>query len=136
MNYEEISKTTVKLIYQAYKSFEQSPMDQSLRLLIEIRVSQINGCAMCCRMHTDQALLLGLSQQKLDVLPAWRSAKLFSAKEIAALHWSEALTKNTHNLPELRANLESFLSEREIVDLTLSISLMNGLNRIAKSLEN
>ncbi len=135
MKYAEISKETMSHVYQAYNSLGNSPLDQSLRALIELRVSQINGCAYCCGLHTTEARKLGVEQKKLDCLPSWQTASdvFFTPKERMALTWTEALVHSASSL-ELREKLAAFFSEREIVDLTITISLMGALNRISMSL--
>jgi len=110
-------------------------VDKRLQALVEIRVSQINGCAFCVDMHTTEARDLGVHQQLLDCLPVWKESKLFSKNEMVALQWSESVT-NISTEPDIEGklkNLLSYFSETEAVDLTVIISLMNSLNRLAIS---
>jgi AhpD family alkylhydroperoxidase len=112
-----------------------SSIDQSLKTLIEIRVSQINGCAYCVDLHTTEARQLGVQQQLLDCLPVWRESQLFSENEMLALDWAEAVTHistSIHIEKKLQVLLTRF-SETEVVDLTIVASLMNSLNRLAIS---
>ena len=136
MNYPEISKDSVKHLYAAYETLKASPLDPKLRLLAEIYTSQINGCAYCCKLHTADGRKQGIEQEVLDVIPAWRTSDKLSNQQKLVLHWAEALTKNPHELEPIRPQLAEFLSERELVDLTLAISLMNGLNRVAIALRH
>jgi len=69
-----------------------SSIDEKLRALVELRISQINGCAYCLDLHARQARDLGETQQRLDCLAAWREYALFNDKERAALAWAEAVT--------------------------------------------
>ena len=73
-------------------------LDGRLRNLLDIRVSQLNGCAFCLDMHCREAREAGETQQRLDCLAAWRETDLFSAREKAALGWAEAVTllSDTH----------------------------------------
>jgi AhpD family alkylhydroperoxidase len=71
---------------------DQSGLVPKLRELIKIRVSQINGCAFCLIMHTRDARKLGASDDRMHLLDAWREAPVFTARERAALAWTEALT--------------------------------------------
>ncbi|WP_417905010.1 carboxymuconolactone decarboxylase family protein [Candidatus Tisiphia endosymbiont of Micropterix aruncella] len=137
MNYAEISKHTILCIYKAYESLNESPIDKGLRALIELRVSQINGCFYCCNLHLIDARKNNVSQEKLDLLPIWFSSKeAFSEKEVIALSWCEAITRGSfEKVDEMKDELLQRFSEREIVDITSCISIMNALNRIAITLK-
>jgi AhpD family alkylhydroperoxidase len=115
------------------KYLESSSLDPRLRALVEIRVSQINGCVYCVDLHTKQARRFGEAQQRLDTLPVWYESPHFDERERAALGWAEALThiSETH-APDADYNkLAEHFSEKEIVDLTIAISLINAWNRIS-----
>lgn len=101
--------------------------------LVKLRVSQINGCAFCLNLHAPAAREAGLSQQKLDVLAAWRESPAFDAKERAALAWAEALTRlEATGAPDADyALLAAAFDERERVELTLVITTINAWNRFA-----
>ncbi len=107
-------------------------LEESLIDLVKIRASQINRCAFCLDMHTAEARKRGETEQRLDLLDAWRDSPLYSERERAALAWTEALTK----LPETGASDEVYravkaqFSEEEQVTLTLLIVAINGWNRI------
>jgi len=136
MNYAEISKETIGFLHKSYASLKNSSLDPVIRALVELRTSQINGCAYCCEVHTHEARKLEISQHKLDVLPAWRTASIFSEKEKIALEFCENLTCPVDSYPNARNTLEKFFSEKEIVDLTACIAIMNALNRLAVSLKD
>ena len=137
MNYSEISKETVSSLYKSHASLHQSPLEASMRILMELRTSQINGCAYCCGVHTAEARKANIPQGKLDALPAWHTAHIFTPKETAALKWCEDLTCLDQKTKRIsREELAIYFSERELVDLTLCISLMNALNRLAISLKD
>ncbi len=108
-------------------------IDVSLVHLVKLRVSQINGCAFCLHMHVNAARKDGEKQNRLDVLPAWKEVPVFSARERAALAWSEKLTllanKEVHDEDYLAVR-EQF-SEEEIVNLTAIIVAINAWNRIS-----
>ncbi|MBI2812408.1 MAG: carboxymuconolactone decarboxylase family protein [Candidatus Melainabacteria bacterium] len=135
MNYVEISKETVSLLHKSYASLTNSPLRPTLRVLIELRVSQINDCSYCCSLHLEEAKKLQVSATKLDMLPQWRSSALYSDEEKAALAWAEAVTRLHQGIEEIKQGLFTYFSEREIVDITASISIMNALNRMAISLK-
>jgi len=80
--------------YQALLALEASlKLDNPLKDLIKIRVSQINGCVFCVDMHVKEAKLHGERELRLYHLPVWRESALFSEKERAALQWAETLTR-------------------------------------------
>lgn len=110
-------------------------IDEKLRVIVELRVSQINGCAYCVDLHTVQARAAGETQQRLDCLTVWREGPLFDAREKTAFAWAEAVTLiSTQGAPKVlyEALFEHF-SETQIVDLTLIIAQMNAWNRLAIS---
>ena len=108
-------------------------LDHKLIALVEIRVSQINGCAYCLHMHTEKARKLGESEVRIYLLDAWRESTLYSVRERAALAWAESLTNiaATHapdnDYEEARRNF----SEKELADLSIAISMINAWNRLA-----
>ncbi len=133
VNYTEINKRAVDLLLSIKKHVPA--INTNLKALIEIRVSQINGCAFCVDLHSNEARQMGESQQRLDCLPVWGKSLLFSESEMVALNWAEVVTNismETDIDQQLKALLEHY-SEAEAVDLTLIISLMNSLNRLAIS---
>lgn len=134
MDYNKISKETFDLLYKSRASLKNSPLAESLRTLTELRISQINGCTYCCQLHTQEALKLGVQQEKLEALTRWPLSNLFSKEEKAALQWAEAVTHLDKDLPQIKAQLMQVFSEKEVVDLTACISIMNALNRIAITL--
>ncbi len=107
-------------------------LDQTLVHLVEIRASQINGCAHCLNMHTKAARAAGETEQRLHVLAGWRDAPLFTDRERAALGWTETLTRlsEAHPDAEARAAIQKHFTEEEQVNLTLMINVINGWNRI------
>jgi AhpD family alkylhydroperoxidase len=106
--------------------------EPSLTYLVMIRASQINGCAPCLHMHSQEALRLGESQERLTLLGGWRDAGLFTARERAALAWTEAVGQlsavgiSDGTFDALMAQF----SEAEAVKLTLLINIINSFNRL------
>lgn len=112
---------------------EQFRLDSKLRALVELRVSQINGCVYCVDLHSREARTLGENQQRLDSLPVWKESPCFDLREKAALAWVESLTliPQSHACDaDYRAVCESF-SSTEVVELSLAVSLANFWNRMA-----
>ena len=110
-------------------------IDDKLRALVELRVSQINGCVYCLDLHARQAREAGELQQRLDCLAAWREYALFDERERAAFAWAEAVThiSETHAPDHLYNQLGKYFSDAEIVDLTAIIAFMNTWNRLSIS---
>lgn len=108
-------------------------IEHSLIHLIKLRVSQINGCAFCQHMHSNEARKDGEKQARLDVLPSWKEVPVFSAREIAALNWAEKLTLLATNdiHDEDFSEVREQFSEEEVVNLTTAIVAINAWNRIA-----
>jgi AhpD family alkylhydroperoxidase len=115
------------------KYLHAEKFDPKLRALIELRVSQINGCAYCLSLHTEEARHVGESQQRLDCLSAWRETTFYTEREQAALAWAEALTliAETHAPQDIYDAATQHFSEKELVDLTMVIVNMNAWNRLA-----
>ncbi|HLU61845.1 MAG TPA: carboxymuconolactone decarboxylase family protein [Gammaproteobacteria bacterium] len=112
---------------------ENGALEHSLIELVKIRASQINGCAYCVHMHTADARAAGESEQRLYLLSAWRESSLYSAREKAALAWTEALTllADTHAPDDVFEAMAKEFSPAEQVALTMLIVTINGWNRIA-----
>lgn len=107
-------------------------LEESLMELVKIRASQINACAYCLHMHTAEARKAGETETRIYLLDAWRESPLYSARERAALAWTDALTlvAETQAPNEAYAELKKHFTEPEQVALTLLIVAINGWNRI------
>ncbi len=124
--------------YRHLLALEQSiagKVDPRLYHLVKLRASQINGCAFCIAMHTDEALRDGDSIERLVLLDAWEESSLYTDKERAALEWVEDVTliADTHAPQESFGGLKAHFSEEEIGYLTLAAMMINSWNRIAIS---
>lgn len=118
------------------KAVDDSGLDKALTELIKLRASQINGCAYCVQYHLNVARQLEVSPAKLDLVAAWRDAGVFSAREQAALAWTEAVTLMAGNeVPDaVYAQLQGQFSESEIAFLSAAVAAINAWNRIAGAL--
>jgi AhpD family alkylhydroperoxidase len=106
-------------------------IDKQLLELIKLRASQINGCAFCVQYHILQSESLGIPTDKLNLVVVWREAPLFSARERAALGWTEALTLLTQGVSdEVHARATAEFSEQELAYLTSAIASINVWNRL------
>ena len=107
-------------------------LEQSLLTLVDLRASQINGCAYCIDMHWKDLRASGESEQRLYSLDAWRESPFYSERERAALEWTDALTliTNGHVPDEVYEKVRPHFNDKELSDLTLAIVSINGWNRL------
>lgn len=137
LEYAKISPNTFSLLYQSKNSLKDSPLSRSLQILAELRTSQINACGFCCQVHIKEAKEESIPQEKIDYLAVWQVMQhLYTKQELLALEYCEILCSNPKNQEGFREKMLETFTEREFVDLTASISLMNALNRIAIFLKN
>ena len=120
------------------KNLAGSGLDHKLLPLIKMRASQINGCAFCLDKHSIDARAGGETEQRLYTLNAWRETPFFSDRERPALAWTEAATNvsETHVPDEIFAEVAKHFNEKELVDLTLAVAMINLWNRVAISLRS
>jgi AhpD family alkylhydroperoxidase len=114
-------------------SFEsQKRLEHSLLRLIEIRASQINGCAYCLDMHTKDARAAGETEQRIYTLNAWRETPFFTDRERAALEWTEAVTLIAEKgVPDdVYERVKQQFNEEELVALTFAVVVINSWNRL------
>lgn len=111
----------------------ESGLDRHLIHLLKLRASQINGCAYCVDMHSKEARHSGLSEQWINLVSVWRESPVFDERERAVLEWTEALTNvSDSGAPsETYEPLKDHFTEKEIMDLTVAISVINVWNRLA-----
>ncbi|WP_332689060.1 carboxymuconolactone decarboxylase family protein [Devosia sp.] len=107
-------------------------LEPGLVELIKIRASQINGCAACLHMHVRDARKAGESEMRIFLLDAWRESPLFSARERAAMGWTEALTRlgDEHGRDLAYEAVAQEFTPEEQVKLTLMITAINSFNRL------
>ena len=123
-------------IFQAMLGLEtqvsKARLDSKLLHLVRMRASQINGCAYCLDMHSKDARAEGETEQRLYGLDAWREAPYYSARERAALDWTEALTlvAESHVPDDVYERVREQFSEDELAHLSLAIVAINGWNRL------
>ena len=108
-------------------------LEVSLIHLVKMRASQINGCAYCLDMHSKDARRLGETEQRLFLLNAWRESPLYTERERAALAWTDALTliADTHAPDEVFAEVRAQFNDKELMDLTALIGMINLWNRLS-----
>lgn len=126
-------------LFKKYAAFSMAnKMDQGLGHLIDIRASQLNGCAFCLDMHIKEAKIHGERELRLHHIAIWRESNLFTGRERAAFEWTEALTKiGAHGVAdELYESMLDHFSEAELSDLTFRIAAINGWNRMSIAFRN
>ena len=133
LNYLDINAKAINGLASINKHV--TSIDNKLRAMVELRVSQINGCVFCVDLHADQARAEGETQQRLDCIAVWRECQFFDEAERAAFAWAEAVTllPETNAPDNLYDNLKAHFTEQQVVDLTFIISLINAWNRLAVS---
>jgi AhpD family alkylhydroperoxidase len=135
MNFTQAAPDTIKALMALEAQIQGSGLEQSLIELVKTRASQINGCAYCINMHTQDARKHGETEQRLYLLNAWREAPAYSERERAALAWTEAVTliADTHAPDDVYQEVRRHFSEAETVNLTMLIATINAWNRLAIS---
>nr|WP_174506628.1 carboxymuconolactone decarboxylase family protein [Acinetobacter sp. Marseille-Q1620] len=123
----------IQNLYQVHASLDTlALLESKLTHLILLRVSQINACAFCVKMHLAEARADGETQERLDRLVVWRHSADFTDQEKAAFEWAESLTtlQDKTDYAILRQNLLRHFNEQQISALTVLISMINLWNRI------
>lgn len=136
IDYNTVAPDASAALAGVYSYVMKSGLPSELVELVYLRVSQINNCAFCLDMHTRDLLAKGVTFEKLALVQAWSEAgKLFDDRERAALAWAESVTKvaQTGVPDEEYVKAQAVFTEKELVDLTVAISLMNAYNRMAIS---
>lgn len=133
MNFYQAAPETIQALVAVESQIAASGLEQSLIELVKTRASQINGCAYCINMHTEDARKHGETEQRLYLLSAWRESPLYSERERAALAWTEALTliAETHAPDADYEAVRAQFTDSELVNLTTLIGAINAWNRIA-----
>ena len=127
-----VSSGVIKAMLGLEREVRQAGFDPRLLDLVRMRASQINGCSYCLDMHSKDARANGETEQRLYGLDAWRETPYYSARERAALEWTEALTlvSETRVPDEVYERVREQFSEDETVHLSLAVVAINGWNRL------
>jgi AhpD family alkylhydroperoxidase len=113
-----------------------STLDKRLRALVDLRISQINGCAFCIDMHWADLLKHGMDPRHVNAVAGWREAgRFFSEAECAALNWAEAVNALPHRTPSDAdfAAVRRHLSDEQIADLTFAVGAIRSWNMLNAS---
>jgi AhpD family alkylhydroperoxidase len=124
-------------LYEAMDALDRyvaaSQLDRRLLVLVQLRVSQINGCAYCLDMHWKDLSVLGEDEQRMYSLDAWRECPYYSERERAALAWAEAVTRiaDGHVPDAVHVEARAHLTETELAQLTMAVAAINAWNRLS-----
>jgi AhpD family alkylhydroperoxidase len=135
IDYRKSAQQALKPLLELEGYLAGCGLEHKLLHLIKMRASQINGCAYCLDMHSLEARASGETEQRLYTLDAWAETPFFTDRERAALAWTEAVTlvSQTHVPDDVYEETKKHFSEKEIVDLTLAVGMINLWNRLAIS---
>ena len=139
LDYNQIAPIGAKALGGVYGYVAQSGLSPELVDLVYLRVSQINNCAYCLDMHTRDLVKKGMAVGKIALVQAWEEGgNLFGATERAALAWAESVTRvaDTGVPDSAYQAARAVFDEKQLVDLTIAIGLMNAYNRMAISFRN
>ncbi len=133
IDYRAIAPQAFEAMYGLESYIGGCGLEPRLLELVNLRASQMNGCAYCIDMHTKDTRAEGESEQRLYTVSVWRETPFFSDRERAALAWTEALTAiGKTNVPDdIYETARRQFNELELVDLTMAVIAINGWNRLA-----
>ncbi|MGF7162573.1 AhpD family alkylhydroperoxidase [Rhodoligotrophos appendicifer] len=133
INYAQHSPDLFKKFREFSLALKTTAVEPTIHDLVQIRASQLNGCAFCVDMHVKEATIHGERSLRLHHLAIWRESPLFAPRERAALEWTEVLTNLAEGgVPdELFERVRGHFSEKELSDLTFSIMAINAWNRVS-----
>jgi AhpD family alkylhydroperoxidase len=147
LNPKELKMSAPRLDYQAlapkaaragtqFSSAAGSSLDTRLRELVNLRISQINGCAFCIDMHWADLIKQGVDPRHVNAVAGWReAARFFSEAERAALNWAEAVNAVPQRTPsdaDFDAVRQHF-SDEQIADLTFAVGAIRSWNMLNAS---
>ncbi|MFT3868316.1 MAG: carboxymuconolactone decarboxylase family protein [Nibricoccus sp.] len=132
LNYAQVAPATLQGMLALSDVVKKSGLEESLLHLVDIRVSQINGCAFCLDMHIREAKAVGEADDRINLISAWREVDLYTDRERVALQWAESLTRlaDGHVSDDDFAAVREEFTEAELANLSLAIVAINGWNRL------
>lgn len=132
INYAKVAPGVIHAMLGLSNYLRESGLDEPLVNLVCLRASQINGCAFCIDMHWKDLRAAGENEQRLYGLDAWEESPYYSDRERAALAWTEVVTniRDGHVPNEVYEKVRESFNEKELADLTLAITAINGWNRL------
>lgn len=130
----ELGASFTRRIVGANQVVARSALSPTIRELVNLRASQINGCGFCTDMHTKDAVAAGETQQRLHLVAAWHEATVFTEAERAALALAEEGTRLADANPGVSdatwASVRAHFDDEQIAALVAQIALINAFNRL------
>jgi len=135
LDYTKAAPALAGKLLELSNASKSGSLGKTLIDLVNIRASQINGCAFCLDMHSKEAKIHGERELRLYHLPIWRESPLFSGAEKAALEWTETVTKiSERGVPdEVYDRVRAHFNETQLVELTHAVAIINSWNRLCIS---
>jgi AhpD family alkylhydroperoxidase len=132
INYTKVAPGVFEAMFGLSNYLRKCGLEESLINLVCLRASQINGCAYCLDMHWKDLRAAGEEEQRLYGLDAWEESPYYTDRERAALAWTESVTniQEGHVPDEVYEQVRKAFSEKELADLTLAVTAINGWNRL------
>jgi AhpD family alkylhydroperoxidase len=136
LNAYELAPAGMNALRGVEAYLHETTLGPQLIELVKMRASQINGCAYCLDMHSKALRKNGETEQRLYVLSGWRESPLYTPRERAALAWTDALTRiaETQAPDDVYDDVRRHFDDKEVIDLTTLIGMINLWNRLAISL--
>ena len=133
LNYGKVAPGIYEAMGALDGYLQQCDVEKALIMLVQLRASQINGCAYCLDMHWKDLRAIGEREQRLYSLDAWRECPYYTDRERAALTWAEAVTliRDGHVPDAVYESVKAHFKPKELADLTLNIVAINGWNRLS-----
>jgi AhpD family alkylhydroperoxidase len=133
INYGKVAQGVYDAMDALDRYLQECGIEKPLLMLVQLRASQINGCAYCLDMHWKDLRASGEREQRLYSLDAWRECPYYTDRERAALDWTEAVTRVADGqVPDAVYDaVRPHFSEKELADLTLAIAAINAWNRLS-----
>jgi len=136
IDFMKVAPSAFRAVMGVSNYVTQSGLEPGLFELVKLRASYINGCAFCLHMHSKDARAAGEIEQRIYSLPVWRETPYYSARERAALVWTEAVTELGREgvSDDIFEYVRSQFSEDEVVKLTMAVVVINMWNRLVISM--
>ncbi|MGF6262127.1 AhpD family alkylhydroperoxidase [Paraburkholderia youngii] len=132
IDYQQQSPELFRKFVEFSLVLKKSAIEETIRHLVDIRASQLNGCSFCVDMHVKEATIHDERPLRLHHVAVWRESNLFTPRERAALAWTEALTQISPLgvSDEIYDRVRTQFSEKELSDLTFHVMSINAWNRV------
>jgi AhpD family alkylhydroperoxidase len=130
----QTSGKALKHFMSTGRALKDSPLPAATQELVALRVSQVNGCAVCIDMHTKEAAAAGETSVRLNLVAAWREATVFTEAERAALELAEEGTRVADAFTGVSdgvwARAVEHYDQEQLTALVVLVSFMNSVNRL------